>query len=198
MPKDWKGTAESFKKTGGFSNHSAHDRGHHDYYATDPRAVRLLLEIERFEGKIWECACGEGHLSDELEDQGYDVKSTDLIDRGYGKVYDFLSTKNNKIINTNIITNPPYSLANAFIEKGLSVIGTGYKMAYFLPIRYLEGKKRREIFEAHPPRKIWISSSRIRCAINGDFDQMEGSAMAYAWFVWQKGYKGKTIIDWFN
>lgn len=23
-----------------------------------------------------------------------------------------------------------------------------------------------------------------------------GSAVSYAWFVWQKGYKGDTIIKW--
>lgn len=23
-----------------------------------------------------------------------------------------------------------------------------------------------------------------------------GSAIAYAWFVWQKGYSGKTEIEW--
>ena len=23
-----------------------------------------------------------------------------------------------------------------------------------------------------------------------------GSAVSYAWYVWRKGYKGQTIIDW--
>lgn len=25
-----------------------------------------------------------------------------------------------------------------------------------------------------------------------------GSAAAYAWFVWEKGYKGETTVKWFN
>lgn len=25
-----------------------------------------------------------------------------------------------------------------------------------------------------------------------------GSAVAYAWYVWQKGYKGNTIVKWIN
>ena len=39
------------------------------------------------------------------------------------------------------------------------------------------------------------------CAKNGDFDEMiagGGSAVAYAWYVWEKGYKGDTILKWFN
>ena len=37
-----------------------------------------------------------------------------------------------------------------------------------------------------------------RCAINGDFENNSGGAMAYCWFVWEKGFKGKTTIEWFN
>ena len=65
----------------------------------------------------------------------------------------------------------------------------------------MEGKSRRKLFEKYPPKTIWVSSSRIMCAKNGDFDEMiagGGSAVAYAWYVWEKGYKGDTILKWFN
>lgn len=68
----------------GASNHTMNSRAENDYYATDPRAVELLLEKEEFSNNIWECACGEGHISKVLEQNGYEVLSTDLIDRGYG------------------------------------------------------------------------------------------------------------------
>ena len=68
----------------GASNHTANPRAENDFYATDPRAIELLLDIESFSDKIWECACGEGHLSKVLEAKGYDVISTDLINRGFG------------------------------------------------------------------------------------------------------------------
>ena len=43
----------------------------------------MLLELEDFTKlHVWECACGEGHLSKELQKQGYQVYSSDLIDRG--------------------------------------------------------------------------------------------------------------------
>ena len=71
----------------------------------------------------------------------------------------------------------------------------------FLKVQFLEGKARRKMFEKYPPKRIWVSSSRILCAKNGDFERMikgGGSAMAYAWFVWEKGYEGDTVVKWFN
>ena len=82
--KDWTGNNKSIYTTLGASNHSEKDREKHDYYATEPRAMELLLLEEQFAPVIWECACGEGHLSKVLEAHGYEVISTDLIYRGYG------------------------------------------------------------------------------------------------------------------
>lgn len=57
--KDWIGDNNSIK-TLGATNLSKNDRAEEDYYATEPKAVRMLLGLEKFEGKIWECACGGG------------------------------------------------------------------------------------------------------------------------------------------
>lgn len=46
----------------GASNHTEKERQHEDYYATDPKAMELLLEQETFSNNVWECACGEKHL----------------------------------------------------------------------------------------------------------------------------------------
>ena len=34
--------------------------------------------------------------------------------------------------------------------------------------------------------------------MNGDFEAFGSSAAAYAWFVWEKGFKGETTVKWFN
>lgn len=39
---------------------------------------------------------------------------------------------------------------------------------------------------------------RIKCAKNGDFEAILGSAVAYCWIVWQKAYNGPTTLDWIN
>ena len=69
----------------GASNHSNSERALHDYYATDPKAAELLLKAESFSPTIWEPACGEGHLAKVFEQAGHQVRSTDLIYRGYGE-----------------------------------------------------------------------------------------------------------------
>lgn len=187
----------------GASSHSKHEREKFDYYATDPKAVEMLLELEDFtDSDILEPACGEGHLSEAMINKGLNVTSMDLIDRGYPDtmVIDFLSIDIQNW-HGHIITNPPYNLAKQFVEKAISIIPEGRKVAMFLKVQFLEGKSRKELFRRYPPRTVYISSSRILCAKNGDFEgfiKSGGSAVAYAWFVWEKGFKGDPIIKWFN
>ena len=196
MIQDWTGNSVAYAKTLGATSHGSYEREKHDYYATEPKAVNLLLELEDFNSNIWECACGEGHMSLALEAKGKNVYSTDLIDRGYGHQLDFLTATD--VFNGDIITNPPYKFVDQFILKGHELINEGSKLALFLPIRYLEGKARKEIYKKYPPKNIYVSSSRLKCAINGEFEKMTGSAVSYAWFIWEKGFKGKTTLDWFN
>lgn len=198
MTKDWTGNAKSTHATLGASNHSDGDRQEHDYYATDPYAAELLLNVEEFVGKVWEPACGEGHLSKVLIDSGLSVLSTDLIQRGYAhKQVDFLKVGlTNKSVH--IITNPPYKYAHEFIDKSLSVVAEGFKVCMFLKLQFMEGKRRKSLFEATPPKVIYVSSSRIKCAKNGDFASMQSSAVAYAWYVWEKGHTGGTTLKWIN
>jgi len=183
--------------TMGASTHSKQEREMNDYYATDPKAVEGLLQVESFQNKIWEPFCGEGHISKLLESKGFDVYSSDLIDRGFGdtgKNFFFFSD----ITDRDIISNPPYGMAQDCIEHALMLMQTGRKMAMFLKISFLEGKSRKKLFEDNPPIRIWVSSSRFLCGKNGDFAYKQGSAVAYAWFIWEKGFKGDTIVKWFN
>lgn len=187
----------------GASNHSASEREKDDYYATDPKALELLLELESFAPHVWECACGEGYLSDVLKSHGYDVKSSDLVDRGYAgtEVKDFFQITQADIATDyqrDIITNPPYKCGQAFVEHALDIVQNGTKIAMFLKIQFLEGKSRRALFEKYPPKTIYVSSSRLLCAKNGDFQKKESSAIAYAWYIWEKGYSGDTVVKWFN
>ena len=198
--KDWTGNGNSIYKTLGASNHTDKERQSEDFYATEPRAAELLLELEEFDENIWECACGQGDLSKVFEKAGHKVLSTDLVDRGDGTGgVDFL--KCNEVFNGDIITNPPYKYAQSFVEHALELVPDGHKVAMFLKLQFLEGKARRELFEKYPPKVVYVASGRLLCAKNGDFEGMRaggGSAVAYAWYVWEKGYSGDTVIKWFN
>lgn len=100
-----------------------------------------------------------------------------------------------------IITNPPYKYAKEFVEHALSLIPTGRKVFMFLKLQFLEGKARRALFDTGVLKTLYVSTSRILCAKNGDFKYMRehgGSAVAYGWYEFEKGYKGKPVIEWIN
>jgi hypothetical protein len=160
----------------------------------------MLLDLVELNKNIWECACGQGHLSEIFKNAEHNVKSTDLVDRGYGETgIDFLSQT--ELFDGDIITNPPYKYAKEFVEKGLELVNDGNKVIMFLKLQFMEGKARKKLFIQHPPKTIYVSSSRITCAKNADFEMMKaggGSAVAYAWYVWEKGFNGETIVKWFN
>lgn len=195
MSKDWTGNRIASFATLGANNHSDVIREVNDYYATDPRAVEMLLEKEKFNSIILEPSCGEGHISRVLLDRGYAVKSSDLIDRGFGDVKDFFEIDE---FNGDIITNPPYKIALDFVKHSLDIIPEGNKVAMFLKLQFLEGKARKEFYKNNPPKKIYVASGRLVCAMNGDFEKYKSSAVAYAWFIWEKGYNGSPEIDWIN
>lgn len=198
--KDWSGNQNSIYKTLGASNHVDHDRAENDFYATDPKAIDLLLTRETPSLYVWECACGQGHLAKRLEELKYNVISTDLIDRGYGIApLNFFNFEKEQVgSEIDILTNPPYKFATEFVLKALELLSDGRKCYMFLKITFLEGQARfNQLFRKYPPQKIYVFSKRINCAINGKFTKTSG-AVAYAWFVWQKGWFGPPTIEWLN
>ena len=200
--KDWVGNAKAVFVCNGASNHTDQEREAMDYYATEPKAIELLLEKEQFAKNVWECACGELHLSHVLENHGHKVKSSDIVDRlndGSIETIDFLNF--NGKWDGDIITNPPYKYAKQFVEKALETVSTGSKVAMFLKLTFLESKGRRELFDKYPFKTLYVSSSRLQCAKNGNFDTYHagvGTAVAYGWYIWQKGFDGVPQIKWFN
>lgn len=200
--KDWTGNNKSKYVMLGASNHSDKERQNDDYYATDPHALELLLNSFKRDGVkihkyIWECACGEGHLSNILEKNGYVTTNTDLVDRGYKSNFqqlDFLIT--DTIFDGDILTNPPYKYAREFVEHSLELIKDGYYCIMFLKIQFLEGQSRLKLFKKNPPKYVYVNSARQICAMNGKFDKYKSTAICYCWFVWQKGFKGEPVIRW--
>ena len=198
--KDWTGNSNSIYKTLGASNHTDKERQSEDFYATEPKAAELLIELESFSKNIWECASGEDDLANVFKAAGHNVKCSDIVDRtGHTEIIDFL--KYEGTFDGDIITNPPYKYAKEFCEKALETVTDGHKVAMFLKLQFLEGKGRKALFKKYPPKTIYVSSSRLLCAKNGKFDEMRaggGSAVCYCWYIWQRGYTGDTTIKWFN
>jgi len=194
--RDWTANSRSTYATLGASNHTDKEREVRDFYCTPFVATMKLLEQEQFSKDVWECACGTGFISVVLKDCGYNVRNSDIVDRMDNEKLDFLTCK--EPWNGSIVTNPPFKYAQEFVEKALELLPNGGKCAFLLRIQFLEGIKRRKLFDENPPKTVYVFSKRIQCCINGEFEKYKGvgSAIAYAWFIWQKGYNGNTVIKW--
>jgi hypothetical protein len=164
------------------------DRESNDFYPTPPKATIMLLEKERFEGTVWEPACGDGAISKLLPDA---TISTDLYNRGYGESgVDFLTTYKEV---DHIITNPPYRLAKEFVLHGLECANS--KVAMLCKLNFLESVSRYKMFKSTPLSKVYVFSNRL--SFDKGNQKGKGSGLlAYAWFVWDKNYKGDPRLDW--
>ena len=181
-------------------------RVENDYYATNPKAVEMLLTNYTFDAAtILEPCVGGGHIANAINDfftNKRAITGLDLVDRGYPNtiVQDFLTWETDKKFE-GIITNPPFSLAQEFIEKGMELLTDDGQMAMFLKIQFLEGAKRKEFFEKYPPKYIYVFRNRMATWNNGnEVDPNTGkrwaTTMCHAWFIWEKGSKTEPIIRW--
>lgn len=218
MPKDWVGNKASTFKMIAATNHAqeGYERESRDFYATEPKAAELLLEVEPNLTNIWENAAGKCHLANVFEKAGKLGRKSDIINRMDDpnlEVKDFLTSSGNGLLGKkevwdgDIVTNPPYAFAQEWVEKSIETVTEGHKVCLFLKLTFLEGQARREMYKKYPPKVVYVCSSRICCAMNGEFEVVDkktgkmkpiGSAVCYAWFVWEKGFKGDPIIKWIN
>lgn len=184
----------------GASNHSEKIREKNDYYATPPVAMEELLKVESFHNNVYEPAVGGGHIADVLKTHGYSVVCSDVVDRGYEGtvVRDFFEYNPEEKLKCDIITNPPYKYATAFVRHSLDIVADGFKVAMLLKVQFLESQERWKLFKECPPVRIYPFSKRISCSLNGDFENNKDGAIAYCWYVWEKGVHTDPIVRWVN
>lgn len=176
----------------GASNHTDAERSKMDYYGTDPRSTRALLEVEKFDHKVWEPCAGHHLIVDVLKDAGYEVRASDVADYGFGdEILDIMQCE--EAWDGDIVTNPPYFMVDDIVEKCLEMLRPGHKLAMFLPNRFMEGVKRYErIMKDKRPKYQYMFCNRQTSSKEDDFTV--GSAVFYCWYVWEKGWKEDYTI----
>lgn len=162
----------------------------YDFYITPKWVTNILCDNEKFEGNIWEPACGDGAICEALIDNGYlNITASDIKDYNYQPAFfgkDFLQETKKAI---NIITNPPFTknLPLKFMKKCEELATKKYVL--LLPIRYMCGNKRVTFYtKIRAPKKIIPIPQKI------DFGG--GAWYEFAWFIWDKEYSGPTEIIW--
>lgn len=165
-----------------------------DFYQTPKWAIEELLKRETLNGSILEPCSGAGAISKVLECKYTNVISSDIRedDEVYGvKGVDIF--KREKHVD-NIITNPPYKFATEIVEKSLEIANK--KVVMFLKLSFLESVKRYELFKKTPLKTVYVFSKRVNPYPEGTVKPKNSGTIAYAWYVWEKGYNGKPQIEW--
>ena len=184
------------EKSAQAGQHSHAERGN-DCYETPPEAVHALLKVEKLPKLIWEPCCGSGNISYALLEAGHWVHSSDLYDHGYGDEIgvDFLSaTIDDGAFADAIVTNPPYQLAQKFVEKALDLQVA--KVVMLLRLAFLESERRTNILERSGLARVHVFRNRLPMMHRkGWVGPRASSAIPFAWYVWERGYKGPTTIN---
>lgn len=170
---------------------------HHslDDFPTPPWATRALCERLSFRPPLTcrEPAANRGHMVRPLAEYFGAVEAADICDYGAGyPVQDYLFGPRPPMVDWTI-TNPPFRLAQEFIERAHQTSARG--VAVILRSAFLEGGGRyRELFSINPPSLILQFAERV-VMHKGTLSAKGSTATAYCWLVWQKGVSG-TEFDW--
>lgn len=169
---------------------SKSDRSDDDFYATPEHAIREMINRITFEGDIWEPSCGDGAISKILKEKGYNVYSTDLVDRGYGDAhFDFMKSLEPC---ENIVTNPPFNISTKYTLHALRLASK--KVVMFNKLSFLEGKERRDkLFSQNYLKSVYVFGERVSFTKVG---AKAGGMLAFAWYEFDKSYQGKPSIEW--
>lgn len=160
-----------------------------DDFPTPPWATRALIEHvigrDRVRGlACLEPACGRGYMARTLAEYFGQVDAADAYHYGFAPVRDFLTYPYEAKSHDWVITNPPFRLAEEFVERALVVARKG--VAILARTVFLESVGRYEsIFSVTPPTKFAQFSERVPM-VKGRVDPKASTATGYAWFVWEK------------
>lgn len=167
-----------------------------DDFPTPPWATRALCEkLGDVSGLICrEPAANRGHMVKPLSEYFGTVLGSDVHDYGADfPVFDFVGMEIPPSVDWTI-TNPPFRLAEAFIQRALETSRSG--VAVIVRSAFLEGIGRyQNLFSVTPPSSVMQFVERAPM-VRGRIDKDAASATAYSWIVWQKPFDGITRLDW--
>jgi hypothetical protein len=170
-----------------------------DNFPTPPWATRALLELildhyELSKKSCLEPACGAGHMAKVQREYFKSVTAKDIFDYGYGEQEDFLKSDFSGSSFDWVITNPPFKLAEAFVQKGLEIATDG--VAMLTRTVFLESVGRYErLFNLCPPSIVAQFSERVPM-VKGRLDAKATTATGYAWIIWEKNHSKTTSLRW--
>jgi len=201
--------------------HSTTERAKDDFYQSSPEIANALFECVKAgikRNKLYEeglentvvidSSVGTGTLLEPFKNKCWSLIGYDIADRGYKhvRVQDWLTVRPDDEAKETwfyrypkiIVQNPPFKLALEFVQHGLELLNKGELLFSLHRIQFLEGLERFENLYKNKykrPKYVFIFTKRVSC-ITPDIENKGQNAVCFAWFMWQKGFRGNTQIKW--
>ena len=169
-------------------------RSDDEWYVEPVFVSDALFAVEKFDGGIWDPACGQGNILLAAIAAGHkDILGSDTVQRGriskrLWTIKDFLNCR--RLLFPNIVTNPPFGraiLAEKFIRHAISL--KPQKLAVFVDSRFLFGMARSAgLFSEFPPARVWLITPRPSCPPGVYLEagnKAGGGTADYCWLIWE-------------
>ena len=167
-----------------------------DFYATPKDCIQNFLDnYGAINGRVLEPSAGNGNIAEVVKNNGKNtITSVELRSEEVENlravssevvIGDFLEFKTDEKFDY-IIGNPPYSLAQEFLEKCFEIAYEKTRIIMLLRTNFLESKKRYGFWQKHPVNALYVLSKRPSFTGKGT------DATSYSWFVWD-GTDKQTI-----
>lgn len=174
-----------------------------DFYETPSWATELIVDkllndgVLNINDTITEPCSGAGAISKVLESKGFKVVSSDIQTADYVYGLKGKSVSDYKDNSCDIVfTNPPYNqMTKSDMFNDLFRI-TKDKLVLLLNIYYLSSNDRYELLKNSPLKYVYVHSNRVTMFPYGQEKPSSTGTKMFAWFVWEKGYKGEPMIRW--
>ncbi len=167
-----------------------------DLYETPIEALYALLEVERLPNSIWEPCCGPGAIVRVIRESGLRVHATDLVDHGCPDSesgIDFLLECRAPDGVEAIVTNPPFKLADQFVDHALRLVP---RVTMLLRLAFLESERRSPILDSGNLARVHVFKNRLPMMHrHGWTGPRATSSIPFAWFCWDRNHIGPAIID---
>jgi hypothetical protein len=172
---------------------SGYERKDADSYETPAWVTQALLpHLPRFMELplVWEPAAGSGKMLPVLAEIPAFVVGTDIAEG-----VDFLEAEAPPACAA-IITNPPYNLAQPFIERALRLMEPcGGLVAMLLRTDYDHARSRQHLFRDCPAyAKKVVLTRRITWFEPEPGQKGKSPSFNHAWFIWSWQFEGPPTI----